>query len=104
MLPDGQDRRVNGVTYPANVDAAAIDHYLELVLAQGKVDTRRIYIMGWSNGSAMATLYGLNRPQIAAAAIYLAPDAFGAFNDRSEERRVGKGCVSTCRSRWAPNH
>src|SRR3546814_13039774 len=21
---------------------------------------------------------------------------------RSEERRVGKGCVSTCRSRWAP--
>src|SRR3546814_1145829 len=23
---------------------------------------------------------------------------------RSEERRVGKGCVSTCRSRWAPYH
>src|SRR3546814_6429445 len=23
---------------------------------------------------------------------------------RSEERRVGKECVSTCRSRWAPNH
>src|SRR3546814_16308020 len=22
--------------------------------------------------------------------------------DRSEERRVGKGCVSTCRSRWSP--
>src|SRR3546814_20525436 len=22
--------------------------------------------------------------------------------DRSEERRVGKGCVRTCRSRWAP--
>src|SRR3546814_12696507 len=22
--------------------------------------------------------------------------------DRSEERRVGKECVSTCRSRWAP--
>src|SRR3546814_15524267 len=21
---------------------------------------------------------------------------------RSEERRVGKGCVSTCRSRWSP--
>src|SRR3546814_16539352 len=37
--------------------------------------------MGWSNGSAMSTLYGLNRPQIAAAAIYSAPDAFGAFND-----------------------
>src|SRR3546814_5179437 len=24
--------------------------------------------------------------------------------DRSEERRVGKECVSTCRSRWAPYH
>src|SRR3546814_20512435 len=23
---------------------------------------------------------------------------------RSEERRVGKGCVSTCRSRWSPHH
>src|SRR3546814_15466319 len=23
---------------------------------------------------------------------------------RSEERRVGKACVSTCRSRWSPNH
>src|SRR3546814_12697933 len=25
-------------------------------------------------------------------------------DDRSEERRVGKECVSTCRSRWWPNH
>src|SRR3546814_15729443 len=24
--------------------------------------------------------------------------------DRSEERRVGKACVSTCRSRWSPYH
>src|SRR3546814_16893363 len=24
--------------------------------------------------------------------------------DRSEERRVGQECVSTCRSRWSPNH
>src|SRR3546814_14680062 len=27
-----------------------------------------------------------------------------ANNRRSEERRVGKECVSTCRSRWAPEH
>src|SRR3546814_1727830 len=25
-------------------------------------------------------------------------------NIRSEERRVGKECVSTCRSRWSPYH
>src|SRR3546814_6800220 len=24
--------------------------------------------------------------------------------DRSAERRVGKECVSTCRSRWSPSH
>src|SRR3546814_15572722 len=26
------------------------------------------------------------------------------FTKRSEERRVGKECVSTCRSRWSPYH
>src|SRR3546814_20070524 len=26
------------------------------------------------------------------------------FEQRSEERRVGKECVSTCRSRWSPYH
>src|SRR3546814_7731582 len=29
---------------------------------------------------------------------------FGHQRNRSEERRVGKECVSTCRSRWSPYH
>src|SRR3546814_10907157 len=29
---------------------------------------------------------------------------FPGHGDRSEERRVGKECVSTCRSRWSPSH
>src|SRR3546814_20282293 len=28
----------------------------------------------------------------------------GILRARSEERRVGKECVSTCRSRWSPFH
>src|SRR3546814_13890093 len=28
----------------------------------------------------------------------------GPLDVRSEERRVGKECVSTCRSRWSPYH
>src|SRR3546814_18597394 len=28
----------------------------------------------------------------------------GSESDRSEERSVGKECVSTCRSRWSPYH
>src|SRR3546814_12074630 len=35
------------------------------------------------------------------AGIYLAG---GRGCGRSEERRVGKECVSTCRSRWSPDH
>src|SRR3546814_10713818 len=31
-------------------------------------------------------------------------DAFLRCLARSEERRVGKECVSTCRSRWSPYH
>src|SRR3546814_665442 len=30
--------------------------------------------------------------------------AISPWNFRSEERRVGKECVSTCRSRWSPYH
>src|SRR3546814_16552420 len=32
------------------------------------------------------------------------PLAVISSRDRSEERRVGKECVSTCRSRWSPYH
>src|SRR3546814_3222535 len=31
-------------------------------------------------------------------------EAVGKRAGRSEERRVGKECVSTCRSRWSPYH
>src|SRR3546814_1484105 len=32
------------------------------------------------------------------------PVGRGLARLRSEERRVGKECVSTCRSRWSPYH
>src|SRR3546814_16300611 len=34
----------------------------------------------------------------------LAGAGLAAILARSEERRVGKGCVSKCRSRWSPYH
>src|SRR3546814_15027879 len=40
--------------------------------------------------------YGFNRP---GAKVYP-----GVIDNRSEERRVGKECVSPCRSRWSPCH
>src|SRR3546814_18095105 len=50
-------------------------------------------------GSRVVAVYGgadMNK-QIAALA-----DGVEAIIARSEERRVGKECVSTCRSRWSP--
>src|SRR3546814_18010326 len=47
---------------------------------------------------------GLFTPAAAAAATASAPATAAIGLLRSEERRVGKECVSTCRSRWSPYH
>src|SRR3546814_6772614 len=38
------------------------------------------------------------------AAIWRSMPGRSTLTTRSEERRVGKECVSTCRSRWSPYH
>ncbi len=76
------------VTYLENADAATIDHFVAREIATGKVDTSRVYVTGWSNGAAMASLYALNRHNIAAAAVYSAPNPFGAFNDSCPQTPV----------------
>src|SRR3546814_1784242 len=38
------------------------------------------------------------------AALAMPPMPAPTLAERSEERRVGKECVSTCRSRWSPYH
>src|SRR3546814_5304600 len=44
--------------------------------------------------------FGSEANKASRRAVYVA-----AFEEeRSEERRVGKECVSTCRSRWSPYH
>src|SRR3546814_19990239 len=53
------------------------------------------------------------RPAAMLAGVQAAAPVLDAFLDRelerhgltrSEERRVGQECVSTCRSRWSPDH
>src|SRR3546814_14597882 len=48
-----------------------------------------------------ATPVGMNRHTIWTR-YYLPREFHRHFAPRSEERRVGKECVSTCRSRWSP--
>ncbi len=64
-----------------NLDAAAIDAFISQVEARGIVDTNRVDMTGWSNGAAMAELYALNTPSIAAAAVYSAPAPYSDVQD-----------------------
>ena len=73
--------KVGGESYAENAEAATVDHFIAEEVSSGKVDNNRIYLSGWSNGAALALLYTLNRPTVAAAAVYSSPDPFGAFYD-----------------------
>src|SRR3546814_16720610 len=51
---------------------------------------------------SLADIAGINRANH--KTIGALPQGAPFTRARSEERRVGKECVSTCRSRWAPSH
>lgn len=87
LSPQG-DVNANGQVFRENVDAATIDHFIQQEVATGAVDTNRIYLVGWSNGASMSFLYGANRNNIAAAAVYSAPDPFGALEDPCQQTPV----------------
>ena len=72
-----------------NVDVAAIDHFIEVVKGRGIVDDRRVFMTGWSNGAAMAILYALNTPGIAATAVYSDPDPFADVGDPCSQPPFG---------------
>src|SRR3546814_17655636 len=52
--------------------------------------------------TSLRILHGL--PRFSEDLDFLLRESAAAFQWRSEERRVGSGCVSTCRSRWSPSH
>src|SRR3546814_15875714 len=67
----------------------------ETVAAQSRqVKGQRFFIAQRPVGSAKSIIFRGGQ----------AADFWIMMVDRSEERRVGKECVSTCRSRWSPYH
>src|SRR3546814_15560345 len=78
--------------------AAGVDQIVDVVLRQVGED------LGWRPVAGRAD-------DVDIAGIILVDDrtryvgeAVQRRHQRSEERRVGKECVSTCRSRWSPYH
>src|SRR3546814_15094587 len=53
---------------------------------------------------AMANAKSTDADKIRAAVLAYKKAPGTTANGSSEERRVGKECVSTCRSRWSPYH
>src|SRR3546814_5432106 len=71
------------------------------------VQTCALPISGASGAGRRALLRPLQAPCRQRDRRELLPGAVARgrlSHPRSEERRVGKECVSTCRSRWSPYH
>src|SRR3546814_12690258 len=66
----------------------------------------RVIVPGAFSGITAAYVLGMSRAvgetMVLAVAAGQGPNL--TLDPRSEERRVGKECVSTCRSRWSPYH
>src|SRR3546814_2979506 len=66
---------------------------------------RRAVVHGVSAAFGAGTLTGIVGPNGAGkSTLARAMLALVSASGRSEERRVGTECVSTCRSRWSPYH
>src|SRR3546814_2952264 len=64
-------------------------------------------ISDWSSDVCSSDLCSMNcRQRLGRCRLCLSRLLRNPLRDplRSEERRVGKECVSTCRSRWSPYH
>lgn len=67
-----------------NPDIAHLDRLIDELVATGMVDTRRIYVMGWSNGGFFGQMYAIARHatptpggnRVAAVVPYTAADPF----------------------------
>src|SRR3546814_12146022 len=64
----------------------------------------RIYGQDQRAGATLAHILSDYAHERWAAGRTVSPELWRCVGPRSEERRVGKECVSTCRSRWSPGN
>src|SRR3546814_12368383 len=100
------NKKTNGTVISASAEIGnpLYPHYGELWDCEGRVALiaantiekgRRVWVMEFSTGQ---------RGNARLDDLLLREDRRSLSESRSEERRVGKECVSTFRSRWSPYH
>src|SRR6056297_2210753 len=88
--------RFSGVT---GVQTCALPIYTTLFRSQAE-DGIRILRSDWSSDVCSSDRSEEHTSELQS----LRRISYAVFCLKSEERRVGKECVSTCRSRWSPYH
>ena len=73
---DNWYRNLDRSSSSLNSDVDFIDKAIAYAKGKAPVDERRVFMSGWSNGAAMAMLYGLNTDKIASVAVYSSPDPY----------------------------
>src|SRR3546814_4564740 len=109
------------ISYLANIDPHCVCYVLELVyfclycffFSSRRRHTRCALVTGvqtcalpisrpTKEYSDVAAIAALTNPREVMQSLHRPRRS--CHRSRSEERRVGKECVSTCRSRWSPYH
>jgi hypothetical protein len=86
-----------------NSDISFVDHIIDTLVAEGVVDRKRIYVMGWSNGARFSGLYSILRHEqttpggnlVAAVANYSGGDPYASFDYSMPECELSKLPSST---------
>src|SRR3546814_15764986 len=99
MVPDTRCRNVRSPRNVAMKPLVALMLLLFAAQASGRTVPGSLDVQ-WNAGAADCAA----TPQAPLPVHVYEAQTFILRQSRSEERRVGKECVSKCRSRWSPNH
>src|SRR3546814_2607715 len=94
-------RRHTRCALVTGVQTCALPIFLGLAVVLGGFEAalrRQHFVEGGYHLGRRARIVDQNRADFIAIIVHR------LIERRSEERRVGKECVSTCRSRWSPYH
>src|SRR3546814_12202769 len=103
LIADSVELTMRGHCYDALVGLAGCDKSLPgMMMAMVRLNVPSVFLYG---GSILPGRFRGQEVTVLNVFEAVGKHASGEYSDeRSEERRVGKECVSTCRSRWAPYH